>query len=66
MKDLCVRETYQKNGEEKTAWNRIGVLIEGKEGKSYIKLFHMPGVLVSIFDQKPKGTKDDWTKGEEV
>lgn len=53
MKDLCIRETYQKNGEEKTSWNKIGILIESN-GKEYIKLFHIPNQLISVFEQKPK------------
>lgn len=57
MKDLMVRETYNKNGEEKVSWNKLGVLIEAANGKQYIKLFHMPGVLISVFEQKPKEDK---------
>ena len=54
IKDVCVRESYKDgSGEEKTSWNKIGILIEKGE-KSYLKLFHMPGVLASIFDQKKK------------
>jgi len=54
VKDLCVRETYtDKDGTEKVIWNKIGLLIEGK--KQYVKLFHMPGVLVSVFEPKDKG-----------
>ena len=56
MKDLCVREVFidKKTGEEKVIWNKLGVLIETKEGKQYVKLFHMVGVLISVFDQKKK------------
>lgn len=54
MKDLCIRESYQKNGEEKVSWNKVGILIETKEGKQYVKLYHMPGVLISVFTQKAK------------
>jgi len=57
MKDLCIREVYKKNGVEKVVWNKIGVLIEGNEGKQYIKLYHIPGVLVSIFEQKNNNEK---------
>lgn len=53
MKDLCIREEYEKNGETKVSWNKIGVLIEAN-GKQYVKLFHIPGVLISVFEQKPK------------
>ena len=57
IKDLCVRESYtDKDGTEKVSWNKIGVLIDGQ--KQYVKLFHMPGVLVSVFEQKKKDNSD--------
>ena len=56
MKDLCIREEYEKNGETKVSWNKIGVLIEAN-GKQYVKLFHIPGVLISVFEQKAKEDK---------
>jgi len=52
--NLCVAEKYEdKNGEEKLKWNRIGVMFESKD-KKYIKLYHMPGTLISVFEVKPK------------
>ncbi len=54
IKDLCVRESYVKDGVEKTSWNKIGIIFDGKEGRQYAKLHHMPGVLISVFEQKPK------------
>lgn len=57
MKDLCVRESYMKDGTEKVSWNKIGVLFEAKGGKQYVKLFHMPGVLISVFEPRPKEEK---------
>ena len=55
MKNLVIRETYKdKNGEEKVSWNRIGILFESKEGKEYAKLYHIPNVLINVFEQKPK------------
>ena len=56
MKDLCVRETYSNDGVETTSWNKIGILLDKGE-KQYIKLFHMPGVLVSVFEPKKKEEK---------
>ena len=53
LKDIVVREEYQKNGETKTSWNKIGILIDNGD-KSYVKLFHMPGVLCSVFEQKER------------
>ena len=55
MKDLCIRESYTgKDGVEKVSWNKIGVLIETKEGKQYVKLYHIPNILINVFEQKKK------------
>ena len=60
MKDLCIREEYKdRNGEKKVSWNKIGILIDGKEGKQYVKLYHMPSVLISVFEQRKKETAPD-------
>jgi hypothetical protein len=60
MKDLCIRESYKdKNGDEKVSWNRIGILIDSKEGKQYVKLYHIPGVLISVFERKKKEETSD-------
>lgn len=54
VKDICVRESYtSKDGKEHVSWNKIGVLIS-KNDSEYVKLFHLPGVLCSVFDAKPK------------
>ena len=54
MKDICVRESYtDSKGTEVTSWNKIGILIEKGE-KQYVKLYHMPGTLCSVFEQKKK------------
>jgi hypothetical protein len=60
MKYLCIRESYKdKNGDEKVSWNRIGILIDSKEGKQYVKLYHIPGVLISVFECKKKEETSD-------
>lgn len=69
MKDLVIRESYTKNGEEKTSWNKIGILIE-TNGKQYVKLFHIPGALISVFEQKKKEqpaqtTEQEWLNEEQ-
>jgi hypothetical protein len=57
MKDLCIREVYTNaKGEEQVSWNKIGVLIDSKNGKQYVKLNHIPGVLISVFEQKERNT----------
>ena len=64
MKNLCIRESYKgKNGEDNVSWNVIGVLFEAN-GKQYVKLFHIPGVLINVFEQKkrentPKPEEDE-------
>lgn len=68
IKDLCIRETYTKDGAEKTSWNKIGILIDNGE-KQYVKLFHIPGVLISVFEQKkkeqpPQSTEQEWLSEE--
>ena len=62
MKDLCIRETYTKNGIEKVSWNKIGIMFESND-KQYIKLFHIPNILISVFEQKKKEEK---TEGEQT
>lgn len=54
MKDLCIRENYKgKDGTDKTSWNKIGILFTSND-KEYMKLFHMPGILINVFEQKAK------------
>lgn len=55
VKNICLRESYKdKQGNEKISWPIIGVLIETKEGKQYVKLYHMPGALMNVFTPKAK------------
>jgi hypothetical protein len=55
VKNLCIRESYKgKDGMEKVSWNVIGVLIETNEGKQFVKLHTIPGVLISVFAPKAK------------
>ena len=62
MKYLCVGEPYEKNGEKKIAWKRIGETFTAKNGKDYVKLYHMPGTLISVFEDNntkhPKQEQD--------
>ena len=52
--NLCIRENYKaKDGADKTSWNKIGILFTAND-KQYVKLFHIPGVLINVFEQKPK------------
>ena len=57
IKNLCIRESYKdKSGTDIVTWNKIGILFTAKD-KEYAKLFHIPGVLISVFEQRPKEEK---------
>ena len=60
-KFLCVGEPYKAaNGEDKVFFNRIGEMFESKAGKTYCKLYTMPGVLIHVFEEKAKESKEDF------
>lgn len=63
MKDICIRESYTKNGEERVSWNKIGILFEAND-KEYIKLYHIPNTLISVFEQKKKNKTSEETFDE--
>lgn len=54
MKTLSIRNEYELNGETKVSWNEIGVLFEGKNGKTYVKLHHIPNTIIHVFEAKKK------------
>lgn len=58
VKKLCIREAYKKDGEEVVSWKELGVLIDGKEGKQYVKLYHMPGTMIHVFSKEKKENTD--------
>lgn len=63
--DVCARESYTKDGAEKVSWNKIGSLMVKEDGKMYLKLSMVPGVLYSVFEPKPKENKRpevDWNE----
>lgn len=55
---LAYEKYTDKQGNEKTSWKTIGeVLTFQKEDGSYskmMKLYSMPGVNISLFEQKPR------------
>ncbi len=57
--DICAPKKYQKDGVEKTQWNRVGTLIyfearDGKEAGYKLELSMFPGTDFAVFKQKPK------------
>lgn len=55
--DVCTRRNYEKDGEKKGTWYKVGILKETDAGRKYIRLFHQPQTEFFIFD------KDDGNAG---
>jgi hypothetical protein len=51
---LCIGEPYESNGEKKVSWHRIGEMFIAKNGKQYVKLYHIPGALINVFEDEKK------------
>jgi hypothetical protein len=49
--DVCHGREYEKGGETKTAWSRVGVLVMAEDGRIAIRL-----------DAVPAGAWDGWLK----
>ena len=52
--NICSARKYEKDGEEKTAWRKVGELKTFDNGKQMIELYQTPDVYYGIFDQKKK------------
>ncbi len=49
--NICTRKVYEKDGEHKMNWYKVGVLKIVDSGKKYIKLFHQPETEFFVFDK---------------
>lgn len=49
--NICTREDYEKEGERKSTWYKVGLLKEADSGRRYIKLFHQPQTEFFVFDK---------------
>ena len=49
--NICTKKDYEKNGERKVAWYKIGILKIADSGKKYIKLFHQPDTEYFVFER---------------
>ena len=62
--DVCTARDYEQNGEKKTAWTRLGVAFEGKNGSISI---HLDGVPVNgkltLFEPKEKDESGGGSRG---
>jgi hypothetical protein len=52
--DICVRRNYEKNGEKKIKWYKVGFLKVVGTGKKYIRLFQQPNTEFFVFEPKEK------------
>ena len=60
--DITVPKKYTKDGEEKTAWNRVGTLVEfpataDKEKGFILELSMYPETKFGVFESKPREEK---------
>jgi hypothetical protein len=51
---ICTKKDYEKDGEKKTKWYRVGFLKEADSGRKYIKLFHQPQTEFYVFEREDK------------
>lgn len=54
FEDICTKKEYEKNGEKKTIWLKVGVLKTTDEGKRFIELSLFPNTPMYVFEQKKK------------
>lgn len=57
--DIVVPKKYERNGEEKTSWARVGTLVhfpatEEKPAGFILELSMFPTTPFKVFEQKPK------------
>ena len=50
--DVCSRRFYEKDGEKKTNWYKVGTLKEADSGKKYLHLFLFPQTEFFIFEKE--------------
>ena len=49
--NICAKEHYEKDGEKKTKWYKVGVMKVADSGKRFIKFFHQPNTEFFVFDR---------------
>jgi hypothetical protein len=49
--NICTKREFDKNGERKTSWYKVGVMKIADSGKKYIKLFQQPQTEFFVFDK---------------
>ncbi len=49
--NICTKKDYEKDGEKKSAWYKVGVLKIADSGRQFIKLFHQPDTEFFVFEK---------------
>jgi hypothetical protein len=57
--NICTKKDYEKDGEKKTKWYKVGFLKIADSGKQYIKLFLLPQTEFYVFDQSEQIGKSE-------
>ena len=59
--DITTPRKYERNGEEKTAWDNIGVMFKRDKGGYSIRLNMFPELTLLAFphEDKPRSTHED-------
>lgn len=52
--NICSRKVYEKDGEKKTKWYKVGILKMTENGNKYIRLFHQPNTEFFVFEPVAK------------
>jgi len=50
--DVCTKRVYEKEGEKKVKWYRMGIMKITEKGNIYIRLFHQPDVDLYVFERE--------------
>ena len=52
--NVCARKIYDKNGEKKVKWYKVGLLKISDTGKRYLQMFHLPQTEYFLFENEEK------------
>lgn len=58
FKNICVKKTFEQNGQTKTKWLQVGTLKETEDGKQFIEINIFPGQDFYVFEKKEKEATD--------
>lgn len=50
--DVCTRKFYEKDGEKKVKWYRVGIMKISDKGSRYLRLFSQPMTDFFIFEKE--------------